>query len=119
MKLAIATLRQKHNLTQQQLADCLGVGESFVSKLESGMHGDRIVRSIQLAQALNCSLADLHNLEAARKQAGLSKAEVAQLAGVSDRTVRSWESGEKQMEGLELAIALCNVFGVQPGDLLA
>lgn len=118
MRLAIAKLRSQKNWTQQQLADLLGVGEAFVCKLESGMHGDRILRSIQLAQSLNCQLSDLYNLKDVRRREGLSKAEVAKLAGVSDRAVRSWESGESKMEGLDLAITLCQVFGVSPAKLL-
>lgn len=118
MKLAIAQLRAQQGLTQAQLAEQLGVGEALISKLESGLSGDRILRSIKLTQVLQCPLADLHNMTQVRQRAGLSQGQLAAEAGVSDRTVRAWESGEKQMEGLDLAISLCRVFNVEPLGLV-
>jgi DNA-binding transcriptional regulator YiaG len=46
-----------------------------------------------------------HQLQAARKESGLSQASVAALTGYCVRTIRNWESGKRVPHGV-LQIAL-------------
>ncbi|MFA5407779.1 MAG: helix-turn-helix domain-containing protein [Bacilli bacterium] len=52
-------LRKDNNLSQEQLADCLGVSRQAVSKWESGSSYPDMEKIIQLCKVLNCSLDEL------------------------------------------------------------
>lgn len=55
----IRALRLAHRMTQEALADRIGVRKGAVSRWESGEDIPRADRAIRLAAALNCSLEEL------------------------------------------------------------
>ena len=52
-------LRKENNLSQEQLADRLGVSRQAVSKWESGSSYPDMDKMIQICNILNCTLEDL------------------------------------------------------------
>ncbi len=58
-----------------------------------------------------------NNLYALRKKTGMTQAEVAEAAGVSDRTYAEIERGSVNMR-LETALRICRVLGVTPDVIL-
>lgn len=52
-------LRKENNITQEQLADRLGISRQAVSKWESGLSIPDMDKMIQLCNVLNCTLEDL------------------------------------------------------------
>lgn len=59
----------------------------------------------------------LDQLQALRKQRGLSQAKLAEMVGVEQPTIQRWESG-KRVPDLESLQTLADVLGVSPGSLL-
>ena len=55
----LANLRKKNNMSQEQLADKLGVSRQAVSKWESGSSVPDMDKIMSLCKILNCSLDDL------------------------------------------------------------
>lgn len=55
----IRELRQKKQLTQEELARLLGVDRSSVAKWETGSNSPRMDKLLLLAKFLECSLDDL------------------------------------------------------------
>lgn len=55
----LAKQRKNNNLSQEQLADQLGVSRQAVSKWESGSSYPDMEKIIQISNALNCTLEDL------------------------------------------------------------
>ena len=55
----IAVRRVACNLTQEQVADKLGVGLAAVSRLERGLIMPTVGRLVELAEILGCSATDL------------------------------------------------------------
>jgi transcriptional regulator with XRE-family HTH domain len=56
---ALRQLRLDAGLTQQELADRVGIGVEYVSRLENGHRGARWHTVMRLLRALGASLADL------------------------------------------------------------
>jgi transcriptional regulator with XRE-family HTH domain len=56
---ALRQLRHNAGLTQQQLADRIGMGVEYVSRLENGHRGARWHTVMRLLRALDATLADL------------------------------------------------------------
>lgn len=56
------------------------------------------------------------NLLAARKRMGLTQAEVAELAGLSDRTYADIERGTVNMR-IETLLRICEVLRITPNDI--
>jgi len=56
---AIARLRLARELTQEQLAEQLGIGSEAVSRLERGVVMPTVGRLVELADLLNCDVAEL------------------------------------------------------------
>ena len=52
-------LREKKDITQESLADKLGVERSTVAKWESGVSKPRADTLVQLAKVLDCTVDDL------------------------------------------------------------
>jgi transcriptional regulator with XRE-family HTH domain len=57
--LALRRLRRDAGLTQQELADRVGIGVEYVSRLENGHRGARWHTVMRLLRALDVTLADL------------------------------------------------------------
>ena len=62
-----------------------------------------------------CQLGNM--LFAIRKKAGLTQAEVAELAGLSDRAYADIERGSSNMRA-ETLISICNALKITPNDIL-
>lgn len=58
---ALRQLRRGAGLTQQELADRVGIGVEYVSRLENGHRGARWHTVMRLLRALDATLADLGN----------------------------------------------------------
>lgn len=61
--LNIKKLRNQRNLTQQQLADKIGIGLNFMGKIEVAFSKPSIDTIIKIADALNVTVADLVNFK--------------------------------------------------------
>jgi transcriptional regulator with XRE-family HTH domain len=118
--LQIASLRTARNLSQAELAQAVGVSVEVVQRWENGARGDRVERSCRLCLILNCEAGLLlaRGLKPLRVQAGLTQVELAIRLGTSDRIIRAWERGEKGMEGLAHAVALCAALDCKTGELI-
>lgn len=64
----IRTLRKSRHLSQQQLADSLGLVREAISKWENGKNLPDICNFFALSQALNVSLDDLNPFRNAEKE---------------------------------------------------
>lgn len=56
---AIARHRQACNLTQEEVAELLGIGNEAVSRMERGLVMPTVARLVELAQVFQCDAADL------------------------------------------------------------
>jgi len=56
---ALRQLRHRAELTQQELADRVGMGVEYISRLENGHRGARWHTVMRLLRALDVTLADL------------------------------------------------------------
>jgi transcriptional regulator with XRE-family HTH domain len=61
LKDRIRALRKAAGLTVEQLAQCAGLSDSLISKLESGARGDGLTAdaALSLSEALGCSVEHL------------------------------------------------------------
>lgn len=55
----IAKFRQHKNLTQEQLAELLGIGNEAISRIERGVSMPSLMRLVELANVFQCGIADL------------------------------------------------------------
>lgn len=58
------------------------------------------------------------NVANLRKQAGLTQRQLADLAGVTETTVRNWENNRSSVEVFERIAKLCNALGCSVNDLV-
>lgn len=65
--LNIAQYRQQANLTQEQLAERLGIGNEAVSRIERGVVMPSLMRLIEFSDIFRCSLADLVSRKSVRE----------------------------------------------------
>lgn len=56
-------------------------------------------------------------LKAARVNAGMTQADIAQLVGVTKQTVSNWECGYNAPTAYKLK-CLCNLYGVKMDDVI-
>ena len=70
---AIAFRRREAGMTQEALADILGIAPDTVSRMENGRFAPKVGRLRELAAALRCSVADLFR-EADETTAGRASA---------------------------------------------
>ena len=69
----IAQMRKESNLTQEQLADLLGVSRQSVSKYESNLAYPETEKIIKLSEIFHCSMDCKDNAETDVREAELSK----------------------------------------------
>ena len=62
--LKLRELRSAKGMTQKELADILDVSETTIFKYEKGIMKPSLERAMQLADALECSLDDLVDMQA-------------------------------------------------------
>lgn len=55
----IAKYRQQQNLTQEQLAERLGIGNEAISRIERGVSMPSLMRLVEFANVFQCGIADL------------------------------------------------------------
>ena len=55
----LVMVRKKNNMSQEQLADRLGISRQAISKWESGVSMPDMEKIMQLCKILNCSLEEL------------------------------------------------------------
>ncbi|MGE5660036.1 MAG: helix-turn-helix transcriptional regulator [Actinomycetota bacterium] len=53
-----------------------------------------------------------------RKQVGLTQRQLADLAGVTETTIRNWENNRSSVEVFERIARLCNALGCSVEDLV-
>ena len=64
MKTRIKELRARHNLTQQQLADIVGVRRETIVFVESGKYNPSLKLAHQIAQTLHSTIEEVFVFEA-------------------------------------------------------
>lgn len=57
--LNISKCRQRLNLTQEQLAEKLNIGNEAISRIERGVAMPSLMRLVEFANVFQCSVADL------------------------------------------------------------
>lgn len=55
----IAKYRQQNGLTQEQLAELLGIGNEAVSRIERGVSMPSLMRLVEFANVFQCGIKDL------------------------------------------------------------
>lgn len=65
---AIARLRLARELTQEQVAEQLGIGNEAVSRMERGTVMPTVARLVQLAVIFDCEVTELLNEVSPRRQ---------------------------------------------------
>lgn len=68
MEIRLRALRKAKGISQEALAECLGLTKMTISKYETGGTSPTIERLEQLARELDCSVADLLGFAAADQQ---------------------------------------------------
>jgi putative transcriptional regulator len=53
------SIRESKNLTQEQLADSLGVSRSWIEKVENGKVEPSLKLALRIASFLECSIEDI------------------------------------------------------------
>ncbi len=86
--LAIAKQRQRKGLTQEAVAERLGIGMEAVSRMERGLVVPTVVRLAELAQIFECELADLLRESSTRpSEQGIVLAQQLERLTSQDRTL--------------------------------
>ena len=113
----IARCRKKRGLSQAELAEKVFMSPQAISSIEKNSSSLAVDTAKRIADALGMSLSDLEKrelpekpkeagkdlnekdlaskLKESREKAGLSRADAAKAAGVSERTVRNYENGSR------------------------
>jgi transcriptional regulator with XRE-family HTH domain len=81
---AIARYRIAANLTQEQVAERLGIGNEAVSRIERGLVMPNVARLMQLADVFDCDIADLLT-EVSSRPSDQAKHLARLLSGVSSK----------------------------------
>jgi len=61
LKNKIRELREKHDLTQEQLAKKLEVSRQTIISIEVGRYNPSLILAYKLAQSFGCSIEDIFN----------------------------------------------------------
>lgn len=132
----LKSLRKAADITQQELADRVGVHLQTVSKWERGITEPDMCMFGEIASALGVTIEELWGVPSAeescggvfdvaalgrailseRRRAGESQSALAQALGVSAGAVSKWERGVVCSD-LETLLALASHFGVAPSRL--
>ncbi|KAE8760839.1 helix-turn-helix domain-containing protein [Paraburkholderia madseniana] len=81
---AIAKHRAASELTQEQVAEQLGIGNEAVSRMERGLVMPTVARLVELAEIFDCDIADLLT-EVSSRSSDQAKHLAGLLAGVGVR----------------------------------
>lgn len=58
------------------------------------------------------------NIEALRRNAGLTQRQLAEAVGVTEATLRNWEKNRNSVELFQRVARLCAALGCKPEDLI-
>ena len=59
MRKRLRTMREEHNLTQQELANKLGIARELITRYETGTKFPTLLTAIQISDIFDCSLDQL------------------------------------------------------------
>ncbi|SDR65795.1 Helix-turn-helix [Christiangramia echinicola] len=111
----IKNFRKRHNLTQSDLAEIVGVKVSAVSKWEIGQRNisNSAIKLIRIYDENNFSNEGLKNenqidLKEFRNKYNLTQADLAKITSCKIGTVQSWEQGRRNIP--KNAIKLLTIF---------
>ncbi|MCI8889247.1 MAG: helix-turn-helix transcriptional regulator [Hungatella sp.] len=123
-------LRKQRGLTQQELADILGVKRSTVANWESSKREPEIDMLVCIAEYFNMSLDNLvlkelkpllplyaSNIKYLRKRQEITQEDMAKLLEVSKSNMSKYESGAVELSNQGL-IKVSEIFNVTIDDLL-
>lgn len=129
-KTNLSYLRRRRNLTQEAVADLLGLSPQAIALYERGDREPSLINLIKLAQFFQVSIDDFlikdlrpdslnfgKNLAFLRKKYRARGEDIAEIFGVSKSTYSKYENGlvQPNMEGL---VIISEFFGVSVDDLL-
>ena len=134
----LKTLRQEYNLSQQELADKIGISKSSINMYERGEREPGIETVKRIADFFNVDVDYLfgvsdikkrrefkvtrtnksiaHNIRHHREQANLSKKEFADLLGVDETTITDLESGSAALKK-DMLYKICDVLHLIPSNI--
>ena len=102
----LSTLRKKHGLTQEQVAEKVGVSRQAVAKWESGDTVPDVMNCAALAKLYNVTLDDLVNYEESQ-----NRLPIGPKGKYIFGTVTIGEKGQ-----IVIPVKARKIFGLQPGD---
>lgn len=132
-------LRQEWGLSQQELADRIGLSKSSINMYERGEREPGIDtlkriaafynvdidfllgktssrrKSLILGAKINRNIA--HNIQYHREESNLSQKQFADLLGVDEKTVIDLENGQKKLDK-EMLYKICDVLMLIPGNII-
>ena len=121
--------RKRAGLSQAEVATRLGIGQSYVSRVERGAQNISLLAGVKFAQVLGYEFStDFsppkprardgipfgRHLREAREQAGLSQAEVARRLGMTQSYVSRVERG-----GQNITLSACEAFARAVGCIFS
>lgn len=80
----VRELRKSAGLTQEQMAEIIGIEPPNISKMESGMHFPQPDKIERIALALNVEISDLFEFEHIQKRQSLIKYINSEIENLSD-----------------------------------
>ena len=135
----LKALRQEHGLTQQELADKIGMSKSSINMYERGEREPGIETVKRIADFFNVDVDYLfgvsdikkrrefkvirtnksiaHNIQHHRKQANISKKEFADLLGVGENIITDLESGSVALKK-DMLYKICDVLHLIPSNIM-
>lgn len=135
----LKTLRQEYNLSQQELADKIGISKSSINMYERGEREPGIETVKRIADFFNVDVDYLfgvsdvkkrrefkvirinksiaHNIQHHREQANLSQKELADLLGIDEAVVADLESGKSTLKK-DMLYKICDVLHLIPSNII-
>ena len=133
----IANRRKELSMSQAELAEKVFLSPQAVSSIERTSSSLSIDNALRFCEALDITLEDLlerridpnrkptpidrdslpSKLEAARLQKNLTRKEIAQKTGLSEKSIRNYETG-KQVPSIQYLESLLGILGIGFSDLI-
>lgn len=135
----LKTLRQEYNLSQQELADKIGISKSSINMYERGEREPGIETVKRIADFFNVDVDYLfgvsdikkrrefkvtrtnksiaHNIRHHREQANLSQKEFADLLGIDETVVADLESSKSTLKK-DMLYKICDVLHLIPSNIM-
>ena len=135
----LKTLRQEYNLSQQELADKIGISKSSINMYERGEREPGIETVKRIADFFNVDVDYLfgvsdikkrrefkvtrtnksiaHNIRHHREQSNLSQKELADLLGIDEAVVADLESSKSTLKK-DMLYKICDVLHLIPSNIM-